>query len=536
MVLISSKIVKNIYKNTPITIIGDFPSRLDETANLPLTHDYIINALANNGISAQDCSLLNLSEYHSKQESFESIEEIDNVKENIKLIKLHIIATKPKLVILLGEAPLKYFTGNYGIDKWRGSVLPTTDTLFVPTYSPQRVSKQRSIYPIFNFDIQKAFKTLKGYKVPINEFNLDPQGLNLEEKINDICNSPYISVDIESIRDSSHILCVGFAVSKTKATCIVNHDFNGIEYSFYNAVKRILESDSIKIFHNGSFDVEMLRINGIEVNNYTFDTLVAGHVLDPEMPQKLSFLTTLYTDRPYYKDMGKDSDEKTWAGKGIEKKDNFHIYNCLDCVCTYEIFQKQLLELEELKLVDYFKYKMEMNDVALEISNTGMLRDNERCLLIESDLKQKARNDQTLLNNILKKESNVKSPQQIKKVLYEDLALPVRKDYKGNITTDENAIVASMAYVKEHISSYKTEEKIMEWSLKLAALKLILRIRGYRQILSSYINATYSLDGRIRSSYRAAATETGRWACNSYVDGTGLNAQTMPREVLVIDE
>jgi hypothetical protein len=76
----------------------------------------------------------------------------------------------------------------------------------------------------------------------------------------------------------------------------------------------------------------------------------------------------------------------------------------------------------------------------------------------------------------------------------------------------------------------------MEWMMKLATLKLILRIREQRGMISRYLNAVRGADGRIRSSYKVAATETGRWAANLFVDGTGLNAQTMPRAVIELIE
>jgi hypothetical protein len=40
----------------------------------------------------------------------------------------------------------------------------------------------------------------------------------------------------------------------------------------------------------------------------------------------------------------------------------------------------------------------------------------------------------------------------------------------------------------------------------------------------------------MRATYKVAATETGRWACEKYVDGTGVNSQTFPREAIEIPD
>ena len=82
------------------------------------------------------------------------------------------------------------------------------------------------------------------------------------------------------------------------------------------------------------------------------------------------------------------------------------------------------------------------------------------------------------------------------------------------------------------IDLWEAESGRAPWNLKLAALKLILRIRGHEKMLSSYIDVKTSLDGRVRSWYKFFGTETGRWSAASWYDETGLNGQTIPREVL----
>lgn len=65
------------------------------------------------------------------------------------------------------------------------------------------------------------------------------------------------------------------------------------------------------------------------------DTLIRHHILWPELPHKLQFLTRQYTRQPYYKDQSEG-----WSNRkgGM---DRLRHYNCLDATVTYEVWEGQ---------------------------------------------------------------------------------------------------------------------------------------------------------------------------------------------------
>jgi hypothetical protein len=69
------------------------------------------------------------------------------------------------------------------------------------------------------------------------------------------------------------------------------------------------------------------------------DTLIRHHILWPELPHKLQFLTRQYTREPYYKDEGQHY--------GLKAMDRYRRYNTLDACVTYEVWNGQE---EEFKL------------------------------------------------------------------------------------------------------------------------------------------------------------------------------------------
>jgi len=91
-----------------------------------------------------------------------------------------------------------------------------------------------------------------------------------------------------------------------------------------------------------NFDAHFLNSLGFDIDLRTIqDTLIRHHVLWPELPHKLQFMTRQYTREPYYKDEG-----HAWNLKSMNK---LRRYNCLDVCVTYEIYLQQEEEFNERK-------------------------------------------------------------------------------------------------------------------------------------------------------------------------------------------
>jgi len=274
------------------------------------------------------------------------------------------------------------------------------------------------------------------------------------------------------------------------------------------------------------FDTIMLEENGFTVNGWDYDTMVAQHVLQPELPIGLDYCTSMYTNINYYKDDGKESSDRIDRTK-------LGIYNCKDVVATAQVQAAQQAEFDETSL-RYFKYKMQQVPLAKHFSKTGMLADEERRIELKTTVADKLDRDYMVfigIQNMYQTEPfKVSQHARVNDFLYEKLGLPVKTTSEGRVTSGEDSIVSLLSFTEKKIQDLKTEAGRQPWQVKLAALKLILRIRGYEKLLSSYIDVETSPDGRVRSWYKFWGTETGRWSAGSWYDGTGLNGQTIPRE------
>lgn len=540
-----------------ILFVGEAPGETEHDEGKPFVGEsgqILLNCIKRHGKLRSEVRLANLCHYRPIGNKFELILQEQVLKEGLKELYEHIKIYRPNVIAALGNYPLQFLTGRKGIKKWRGSILPfilDPTIKVIPTIHPAAIFRDSTLYPIFDQDIKRIIEdgAFPERNLPVRQFIIDPRGLDLEEWTERLCQAEFLGTDIETVKGSRKILCVGFATSAECAVCINAECEEG-----RRAIGRILCSSAKKIFQFGTFDtLQLIHLNGYQLSDpcaeecgrpYFWDTLVCQHVFQPELPRSLEYLTSVYTREPYYKTVGRGTipdDEKGWSER-IERQPLYE-YNCRDCCCTIEIALKQMEEMskEPATTQEIFNFEMRSLVTSIHISSSGMLVDEERRQLIEDVMLDKWNRKQAVLNTLCKQEANVRSP-KLKKILYEQLGLPPRYKEK-KITTDEDAIVSLITFCKDKIDGLKTADARLRWEINLAVCKLILEIRGIRVVLSNYIRKIQknkrpraSDDGRIRSTYKSSGTETGRWSASKYVDGTGFNSQTLPRDPLEIAE
>lgn len=149
---------------------------------------------------------------------------------------------------------------------------------------------------------------------------------------------------------------------------------------------------------------------------------------------------------------------------------------------------------------------------------------------------------QILLNRCASRELNVSSSTQVPKLLYEYLGLP-KKYKKKKITTDEAALRSIMAECKHKIDTLVREGSKERWMLGYVTCHQILKVRGLRKQISSYLGLQIEKgqlagaskfedeDGRIRGTISVGGTETARFSHSKTLWGTGINLATVPRKL-----
>ena len=232
---------------------------------------------------------------------------------------------KPNLILALGGTATWAFTHYAGISKIRGTVTVATQGCpgfkLLPTYHPAAVLREWSLRPVTVLDFTKAKREAAYPEVirPRRTVYIEPSLAEIQWFINEhLLRADYITFDIETAGDQ--ITCIGFAPSPSVAISIPFSDPRKSGGSFWGSpeeeqmawelVRGILRLPQPKIAQNGLYDVNFLwRGYGITVVNFSEDTMLLHHSLQPECEKGLGFLGSCYTNEASWKLMrarGKD--------------------------------------------------------------------------------------------------------------------------------------------------------------------------------------------------------------------------------------
>ncbi len=181
-----------------------------------------------------------------------------------------------------------------------------------------------------------------------------------------------------------------------------------------------------------------------------------------------------------------------------------------------------------------FDFDMALQEPVFYMMNTGLLVDLEQKNEFSIEYNARWKEHQAKLNAVVGWDLNVNSvsPQggKVGEWLYGQLGLPERR-FDNRITTRETALRSLLAYCEQRLREVKTQSAKDKYVRGYISIMLILKVRGVRKRISSYINAKVDNDLRMRTSISVGGTETGRFSHSKTLWGTGCNLATVPREL-----
>jgi DNA polymerase I-like protein with 3'-5' exonuclease and polymerase domains len=260
------------------------------------------------------------------------------------------------------------------------------------------------------------------------------------------------------------------------------------------------------VAHNAMFDVSFLYLqNAIRILNKIHCTMVMHRILYPDFPAKLEFVTSTYTDEPYYKD-----DKQIWT-RPWEDPDTFFRYNCRDSAVCIEAYYP--LAEEIYSDIDYhwtYENTMSLFEPCLYMMSRGVRIDLDRLAEVKKDVQ----------GNLDMKEEELKdaaeipfNPGSYKQCISYFYGLKGIKPYinrkTGNPTCDDKALARI-------IRRYNLPEA-----------RLTQEIRALRKLRDTYLELDYDKDGRLRCTYDPRGTVSGRLSSKKTIFGTGLNMQNL---------
>jgi uracil-DNA glycosylase len=527
-----------------ICILGEAPARTEMRMGRPLVgpsgelFEYCLHAA---GVARRECYITNLFEFEvtkTRDGRHITTRDGDILWTNGKgLTEMGVEATEAcvqrlnassaNVIVPLGGTALDFIFGDSRITKWRGSILESSrlpGRKVVPTIHPAASLRGQFLYRymiISDFIRAKKEAETATIDLPDRQFWLDPTYNEVQAYLTQCLKCESVAFDIEVL--NHQVSCIAFAKSPLDCMSIPFVAEAGMhrwtvdeEAHIWMMIAHILGDEDIeKIGQNIVFDIGFLfQQMGIFTRGKISDTMIAHHIIWPDMPKGLDFLCSMHTREPYYKDEGKIW-SKPWADLQL-----FWQYNAKDAATTMDVWETIQPDLEPY--LETYKITMDMFPALLYMMTIGIKVDLDNLKITKERVAKEVAGYQEELTEIAEWDFNVNSPKQCQQYFYETKRIkPYINRKTGKPTTDDSAMTR---IVRKH---------------NLPEARLVQKIRRLGKLQGTYLDMVLDKDTRVRCSYNPRGTTTGRLSSSKTIFGTGMNLQNLHSEIkgfLVSDE
>lgn len=430
----------------------------------------------------------------------------------------------PNLIIPLGELSFNYFTGLRNIRKFRGSVLPAVNTFrfvnqnlkILPILGPYPyLNQEYRLRPISRIDFSKIARNSLNNPIPDQVYNIwvarSSAALRtfIDRHYHATIKNPlgFLVFDIETFMQIP--ICISLCFDGFESVCVpfLDHTIDRDNRTLMmQLVAKLMASPLPKVNQNIKYDWKILERWLFMVNNVVGDTMLASSALYCEFPKNLGFLTSIYTDLPYFKDEGKEFDPEK------SKRDRYYLYNAKDSLAAHQIYFKQREEIDEtgvrfvydniMKCVPIYK-KMEERGIRIDKETQLKLLCKYESLFHIQELKLRQLTGRAYFNPL--------SPKQCKEVIFDECGyiavrgMKVNKD--GSPSTDEDSL--------DLLNAYGNPKRAP--STGPIILESIIGARKFHKVIE-ILELHLHPDERFRCEFNLAGTENGRTSAGETTD------------------
>lgn len=434
--------------------------------------------------------------------------------------------------------------------RWRGSQEQTNTTWgncnLMFSWHPDLIRRQWSMRPDLLNDLGRIAKQgEKPWDPPVIKAGIRPNFIEVEQWSYEILalladhemagTKLRLAVDIET--RAGFIACIGFARSASEALCIpficqerAAYWTVDEEVRIIQLLRRILSHPAVMIVgQNYIYDAQYIANQFFVKRVADSDTLIMQHLCWPSRGRGLDYLSSLYADfHQYWKDEGKHFDDLH-----LRNEDEYWTYNCKDCCITWEISIALEQLIADQGLSEQLKFQMKTVQVAFDFMMRGVKVDKEargRTLLElqQTRAEYAAWFDQIIDESIWpierfgprsakagqpKKSRWWDSTHQQQDIFYDLFGVaPVKSRKSKRGTTIDDAALEKL----------KVRDPLFK--------RIFQRLQEYRSltVFGNMLSAQLDPDGRMRSSFDPAGTETFRFSSSQNPWDRGMNMQNIP--------
>ena len=263
-----------------------------------------------------------------------------------------------------------------------------------------------------------------------------------------------------------------------------------------DVLRPVLEGDAEKIGHNLKYDLLLLAQHGLEVRGPLVDTMVAHYLVAPEEAHNLDDVSRAvlnYKMVPISDLIGDEAAPDTMREVDVAEAAP---YACEDADIAFRLANELEGRLEEGNVLDIARdIEFPLIHVLAAMEHTGIRLDTGVLNEISEGLEERLDTIETDIFELAGETFNINSPQQLGKILFEKLDLPViSKTPTGNPSTKESVL-------QELSTEHDIPGLVLDW-------------RSTYKLKSTYLDSLGELvhpdTGRLHTSFNQTRTSTGR--------------------------
>jgi uracil-DNA glycosylase family 4 len=412
-----------------------------------------------------------------------------DIDQQLVELQTEINDVKPNCILALGGTALWALSGRDKISQFRGSIMRGMGHKFVPTYHPAHLLHSAGggeIKGYWNrqvmiFDAKRSYDEAKSplLDLPNRVLQIAQNSGELYQFLDRYKSYKRLSVDIEA---GGHCLpiCIGLAFTKGHGMTVPLWNSDGISSiptadlaTMWLLLSKVLWEKDI-VGQNFNYDRDKIRRLGFVIKKIYSDTMLKAFAINPELPKRLAFLTSIYTREPFYKDDG------MYEGSYRDL-----LLGCARDACvTLEVDEAMDADLEELGVTKFYQnFLMTLPDFYAEIENNGFrVNENKRAELIAKYVEW----DERLgfeMYQLAGEDINPNSPTQVYSLLFDVWKLPRRTG-----TGEEE--LTSLLNLKNGVK----EPGMRQW------IEKCLERRKVKKTISTYLMAIPDFDGRMKTT------------------------------------
>lgn len=359
------------------------------------------------GVDPDECYYSNLCKYQPPRNKLGVWFDRDGrpgplILQGLLELEQEILQVQPNILVALGNFPGWALTGQLswdrkvrgftGITSYRGSMYPSrlgNGVKVLTTFHPSYITREgMADHGTWLADLRRVAEEAKTPELKYPEPRIyvykdnqsflitnpvdrsapiyEPHGATLTQLRDHLLEDmdATLTIDIEYIGEN--LLCCGFTTSRDEAHVVVNNQGEAVGW-----MKSVLESGIRLNAQNTAFEASILEWHyGIQVMpNIYYDTMLAAHATNIELPKDLGYLTSIYTRQPHHKGMVNWNEVR----KGNHNLDVVWKYNGIDVWTEHAIMEEQIEhDLDDAKVNAVYLHEMALLPPLWEMSKRGI--------------------------------------------------------------------------------------------------------------------------------------------------------------------